>query len=52
VVLWVGSVWLQGLVDSSVSLLSLSMLCRALDNNHLTGTIPSQLAELMGLTHL
>jgi hypothetical protein len=53
--------WLQGLVDSSVSLLSLalsslflplSMLCRNLPGNHLTGTIPPQLAELTGLTRL
>jgi hypothetical protein len=54
--------WLQGPVDSFVSpcflfpLFSLpspfSMLCRNLDNNHLTGTIPSQLAELAALTVL
>jgi hypothetical protein len=48
-------------MDSSVSVLSLSpsslslalsMLCRWLCNNQLTGTIPSQLAELTGLTSL
>jgi hypothetical protein len=32
--------------------LSLSMLCRHLGLNQLTGTIPSQLAELTGLTIL
>jgi hypothetical protein len=45
-----GGWWLQGLVDSSVSLLSLSpsslslalsMLCRALFGNQLTGAVPS-----------
>jgi hypothetical protein len=36
---------------SSLSL-PLSMLCRALHNNQLTGTIPSQLAELTGLTSM
>jgi hypothetical protein len=53
--------WLQGLVASPVSLpslsfsslsLPLSMLCRYLGTKQLTGTIPSQLAELTGLTLL
>jgi hypothetical protein len=39
------------LARSSLSL-PLSMLCRGLSTNQLTGTIPSQLAELTGLTTL
>jgi hypothetical protein len=41
-----------GLIRLSSLSLPLLMMCRSLHDNQLTGTIPSQLAGLTGLTYL